>query len=62
MFAATLSAYPAVRLRAQCDLDAAARRFSEAVGSIGIIWRAQAEKLRGQIAEQRDDTTAAVRG
>ena len=48
--------------RAGGDLDAAARRLSETVGSIGIIWRAQAEELRGQIAEQRGDTTAAIRG
>ncbi|HEY6108637.1 MAG TPA: hypothetical protein VIV56_07015, partial [Gemmatimonadales bacterium] len=48
--------------RAGGDLEAAARRLSETVGSIGIIWRAQAEELRGQIAEQRGDTTAAIRG
>jgi tetratricopeptide (TPR) repeat protein/TolB-like protein len=48
--------------RAGGDLDAAARRLSETVGSIGIIWRAQAEELRGQIAEQRGDTAAAIRG
>jgi tetratricopeptide (TPR) repeat protein len=48
--------------RAGGDLEAAARRLSETVGSIGIIWRAQAEELRGQIAEQRGDTAAAIRG
>ncbi|HMA45377.1 MAG TPA: hypothetical protein VKO86_15245 [Gemmatimonadales bacterium] len=48
--------------RAAGDLDAAARRLSETVGSIGIIWRAEAEELRGEIAEQRGDTAAAIRG
>jgi len=44
------------------DLDVAARRLAETVGPIGIIFRAEAEELRGQIAEQRGDTAAAIRG
>lgn len=44
------------------DLDVAARRLYDTIGSIGIIWRAEAEELRGQIAEQRSDTAAAIRG
>ena len=44
------------------DLDLAARRLSETIGPIGIMFRAEAEELRGQIAEQRGDTVAAIRG
>jgi tetratricopeptide (TPR) repeat protein len=43
------------------DLDAASRRLFETVGPIGILFRAEAEELRGQIAEQRGDTAAAIR-
>jgi len=43
------------------DLDVATRRLSETVGPIGVMFRAEAEELRGQIAEQRGDTTAAIR-
>lgn len=48
--------------RAAGEPDVAARRLYDTIGSIGIIWRAEAEELRGQIAEQRGDTAAAVRG
>jgi len=48
--------------RAAGDLDVAASRLYDTVGSIGTIWRAAAEELRGQIAEQRGDTVAAIRG
>jgi tetratricopeptide (TPR) repeat protein len=44
------------------DLDLAARRLCETIGPIGIMFRAEAEELRGQIAEQRGDTAAAIRG
>lgn len=44
------------------DLEVAAHRLYETIGSIGIIWRAEAEELRGQIAEQRGDTAAAIQG
>lgn len=44
------------------DLELALRRLAETVGPIGIMFRAPAEELRGQIAEQRGDTTAAIRG
>ena len=43
------------------DLDAASRRLYETIGSIGVMLRAEAEQLRGQIAEQRGDTAAAIR-
>ena len=42
------------------DLDVAGRRLSETIGPIGIMFRADAEELRGQIAEQRGDTAAAI--
>ncbi|HSD33244.1 MAG TPA: hypothetical protein VLB49_15090 [Gemmatimonadales bacterium] len=48
--------------RAAGEPEVAARRLYDTVGPIGIIWRADAEELRGQIAEQRGDTTAAIRG
>jgi tetratricopeptide (TPR) repeat protein len=44
------------------DLDVAAQRLSETVGPIGILFRARAEEARGQIATQRGDTVAAIRG
>ncbi len=44
------------------DLDLATRRLFETVGPIGIMFRAEAEELRGQIAEQRGDMAAAIRG
>lgn len=44
------------------DPDPAVRRLYDTVGPIGIIWRAEAEELRGAIAEQRGDTAAATRG
>jgi len=43
------------------DLELAERRLYETVGPIGILFRADAEELRAQIAEQRGDTTAAIR-
>ncbi len=43
------------------DLDVASRRLYETTGPIGVMFRAEAEELRGQIAEQRGDTAAAVR-
>jgi len=43
------------------DLAAASRRLYETIGPIGVIFRAEAEALRGQIAEQRGDTAAAIR-
>ncbi|MGH7613432.1 MAG: hypothetical protein ACREMW_05215, partial [Gemmatimonadales bacterium] len=43
------------------DLDAASRRVAETIGPIGIMFRADAEELRGQIAERRGDTAAAIR-
>lgn len=46
--------------RAAGDLDAPTRRLYETVGSIGIIWRAEAEELRGEVAEQRGDTATAI--
>ena len=42
------------------DLDAASRRLYETTGPIGVMFRAQAEELRGQIALQRADTAAAI--
>jgi tetratricopeptide (TPR) repeat protein len=42
------------------DFDVAAQRLYETVGPIGILFRARAEEKRGQIAEQRGDTTAAI--
>ena len=44
------------------DLAAANRRLYETIGPIGIIFRGDAEELRGQIAEQRGDTATAIRG
>jgi hypothetical protein len=43
------------------DLDVASRRLYETTGPIGVMFRAQAEELRGQIALQRADTAAAIR-
>lgn len=42
------------------DLDVASRRLYETTGSIGIMFRAEAEELRGEIALQRADTAAAI--
>jgi tetratricopeptide (TPR) repeat protein len=42
------------------DLEAAARRLAETVGPIGILFRADAEELRGEIAAQQGDTVAAI--
>jgi tetratricopeptide (TPR) repeat protein len=44
------------------DFAVAAQRLSETVGPIGILFRARAEEDRGEIAEQRGDTAAAIRG
>jgi tetratricopeptide (TPR) repeat protein len=44
------------------DLDVASRRLYETTGPIGVMFRAQAEELRGQIAEQHADTAAAIQG
>ena len=43
------------------DLAAAWRRLYDAFLLYGLPWRADAEELRGRIAEQRGDTTSAVR-
>ena len=47
--------------RAAGDLDAAARRLDYARFPNGVLERAEFEELRGQIAEQRGDTVAAIR-
>ena len=47
--------------RATGELDAAARRLNDARFPAGLIARAEAEELRGQIAEQRSDTASAIR-
>lgn len=43
------------------DLEPAGARLFETVGSIGPAFRAEAEELRGQIAERRGDRAAAIR-
>jgi tetratricopeptide (TPR) repeat protein/TolB-like protein len=43
------------------DLEVAERHLSETIGPIGVVFRADAEELRGQIAEQRGDTVSAIR-
>jgi len=43
------------------DLETGPRRLYDTVGSIGIIWRADAEELRGQLAERRGDAATAIR-
>ncbi len=43
------------------DLTSASRRLHDTFLLYGLPYRAEAEELRGQIAEQRGDTTAAVR-
>jgi hypothetical protein len=47
--------------RSAGDLGAASRRLHDTFLLYGLPWRAQAEELRGQIAEQRGDTLAAIR-
>jgi multidrug resistance efflux pump len=47
--------------RAAGDLDAASRRLDDARFPTGLLERAEFEELRGQIAEQRTDTTGAIR-
>ena len=47
--------------RAAGDFEAADRRLFDMILDPGLLQRAEAEELRGQIAEQRADTTAALR-
>ena len=55
-------AVAAARLdRAAGDLDLALGRLHETMATLGLPFRADAEELRGQIAEQRGDTAAAIR-
>jgi len=61
-FPAPAIALEAARLDIRAgDFDAASRRLYQTVGQVGIMFRAEAEELRGQIAERRTDTNAAVR-
>ena len=61
-FPAPALALEAARLDIQAgNLDAASRHLFESNGQIGVMFRAAAEALRGQIAEQRGDTAAAIR-
>jgi tetratricopeptide (TPR) repeat protein len=47
--------------RSAGDLRAASRRLHDTFLLYGLPWRAQAEELRGQIAEQQGDPVAAIR-
>ena len=61
-FPAPAIALEAARLDVRAgDLDAASRRLYQTVGAVGIMFRTDAEELRGQIAEQRRDTANAIR-
>jgi tetratricopeptide (TPR) repeat protein len=55
-------ALAAARLDIQTgNLDAAGRHLFECNGQVGVMFRAAAEALRGQIAELRGDTASAIR-
>jgi tetratricopeptide (TPR) repeat protein len=55
-------ALEAARLDIQTgNLDAAGRHLFECNGQVGVMFRAAAEALRGQIAELRGDTASAIR-
>ena len=61
-FPAPAIALEAARLDVRAgDLEAASRRLYQTVGALGILFRADAEELRAQIAEQRAETAAAIR-
>jgi Tetratricopeptide repeat len=61
-FPAPALALEAARLDIQTgNLDAASRHLFECNEQVGVMFRAQAEELRGAIALQRQDTASAIR-